>query len=416
MVAPGRADTDVSYAPGAADAPEEAMGDAVVVAAARTAIGTARKGTLRDVSAFDLAKWAAGEALERAGIPGSDVDDLMMGEVLQGGGDIARFAAIELGLTEVPGVAFNRHCASGMAPVQSAAASIMAGMDAVVIAGGAESISTSPSATKRVLPGDERAPWMSPSHPETPDAPAFDMSITVGHNTAVKYGITREDMDAWAYRSHLRAVRAIDDGRLQEEIFPVEVALRDGTVRKFDVDEHPRRDTSMEKLASLQALHPEIEGFGVTAGNASGLNDAGCALVVVDREYADAHGIEPLARILSWASIGCAPRDTGLGPIHAIPKALDRVGMTISDVDLVEVNEAFASVPIATCRQLGLDEAITNVNGSGCSLGHPVAATGARMIATTMFELARRGGGIGIASMCAGGGMGSATVFEVAPR
>jgi acetyl-CoA C-acetyltransferase len=391
------------------------MGDAVIVAAARTAIGTARRGTLVDVSAFDLAKWAAGEALKRSGIPGGDVDDLQMGEVLQGGGDIARYAAIELGLTEVPGVAYNRHCASGMAPVQGAAASIIAGMDQVVIAGGAESISTSPSATKRVPGTDEMAPWMSPSHPETPDAPAFDMSITVGHNTAVAAGITREEMDDWAYRSHVRAVAAIDEGRLQEEIFPIEVAMRDGSVRKFDVDEHPRRDTSPEKLAGLKPLHPEIAGFGVTAGNASGLNDAGAALVVCDRDYADAHGLAPLARIVAWASAGVPPRDTGLGPIHAIPKALQRAGMSISDVDLAEINEAFASVPIAACRALGLDPEITNVNGSGCSLGHPVAATGARMIITTMYELRRRGGGVGLASMCAGGGMGSATVFEVYP-
>jgi acetyl-CoA C-acetyltransferase len=392
------------------------MGDAVIVSAARTAIGTARKGTLIDVSAFDLAKWAAGEALKRSGIPGADVDDLMMGEVLQGGGDIARYAAIELGLTEVPGVAYNRHCASGMAPVQSAAASIMAGMDDVVIAGGAESLSTSPRAMKRDLPGDELVPWMSPSHPDTPDAPAFDMSITVGQNTASKYGITRDDMDEWAYRSHMRAVQAIDEGRLQEEIFPIEVPMRDGTTKKFDVDEHPRRNTTREKLASLNVLHPEIDGFGVTAASSSGLNDAGAAMVLVDSDYAEAHGITPLAKILSWASIGCAPRDTGSGPIFAIPKALHRAGLTADDVDLIEINEAFASVPIAACRQLGLSEDITNPNGSGCSLGHPVAATGARMIITTMFELARRGGGIGVASMCAGGGMGSATVFEVYGR
>ena len=237
------------------------MGDAVIVSAARTAIGTARKGTLLDVSAFDLAKWSAGEALKRSGIPGGDVDDLQMGEVLQGGGDIARYAAIELGLTEVPGVAFNRHCASGMAAVQSGAASIMAGMDDVVIAGGAESISTSPRSTKRQLGGDEYAPWMSPSHPESPDAPAFDMSITVGQNTADKFGLTREDMDEWAYRSHMRAVQAIDEGRLQEEIFPIEVTRRDGSTTTFEVDEHPRRETSMEKLASLKPLHPEIDGL-----------------------------------------------------------------------------------------------------------------------------------------------------------
>src|SRR3954471_8318935 len=352
------------------------MGDAVIVAAARTPIGTARKGTLLDVSAFDLAKWAAGEALKRSGINPGDVDDLQMGEVLQGGGDIARYAAIELGLTEVPGVALNRHCASGMAAVQGAAASVRAGMDKVVIAGGAESISTSPSAMKRMLgtdTPDELAPWMSPSHPGTPDAPAFDMSITVGQNTASRCGVTREEMDQWAYKSHMGAIKATEDGRLAEEIFTIEVPMRDGTMRKFDTDEHPRRETSMEKLASLKVLHPEIEGFGVTAGNSSGLNDGGAALVLVDGDYADANGLKPLARIISWASAAIPPRDTGMGPIYAIPKALDRAGMKVSDIDLAEINEAFASVPVATCKQLGLDPDKINVNGSGCSLGHPVA-------------------------------------------
>ncbi|MDQ1520922.1 MAG: acetyl-CoA acyltransferase [Actinomycetota bacterium] len=391
------------------------MGDAVIVAAARTPIGTARKGTLLDVSAFDLAKWSVGEALKRSGIAGDDVDDLQMGEVLQGGGDIARYAAIELGLIEVPGVALNRHCASGMAAVQGAAASIRAGMDKVVIAGGAESISTSPAVMKRTLPGDEMAQWMSPSHPATEDAPAFDMSITVGWNTAQRCGVSREEMDEWAYRSHMGAVAAADDGRLAEEIFPIEVPMRDGTMKKFDTDEHPRRETSMEKLASLRVLHPEIEGFSITAGNSSGLNDGSAAMLVVDGDYADAHGLKPMARIISWASAAVPPRDTGMGPIYAIPKALDRAGMKVSDVDLAEINEAFASVPVATCKVLGLDPEKTNVNGSGCSLGHPVACTGARMIITTMFELRRRGGGIGLASMCAGGGMGSATVFEVLP-
>jgi acetyl-CoA acetyltransferase family protein len=168
-------------------------------------------------------------------------------------------------------------------------------------------------------------------------------------------------------------------------------------------------------MASLKPLHPEIENFPITAGNASGLNDAGAALMIVSSEYAKAHGLTPMATIKSWASTGMNPRDTGLGPIASIPKALERAGMTIADVDLAEINEAFASVPAAACRQLGLSEDITNVSGSGCSLGHPVAATGARMIITTMYELRRRGGGIGIASMCAGGGMGSATVFEVFP-
>jgi acetyl-CoA acyltransferase len=391
------------------------MPDAVIVAGARTAIGTARKGSLVDVSAFDLAKYAMGEALKRSGIPTSDVDDAQMGEVLQGGGDIARFAAIELGITEVPGVALNRHCASGMAAVQGASASIIAGMDKVVIAGGAESLSSMPMVNKRTMGTDDYAQWMSPSHPEQPDAPAFDMSITVGYNTAKAVGLTRDDCDQWAFRSHQRAIQAIDEGRFQEEIVPIEVKKRDGTTIVFDTDEHPRRDSSLEKMQSLKPLHPEIENFPITAGNASGVNDGGAALMIVSGDYAEAHGLQPLAKIISWASTGTNPADTGLGPILSIPKALQRAGMSVSDLDLIEINEAFASVPVAACRELGLSEDITNVSGSGCSLGHPVAATCARMIITTMYELRRRGGGIGAASMCAGGGMGSATIFEVYP-
>jgi acetyl-CoA C-acetyltransferase len=391
------------------------MPDAVIVAAARTAIGTARKGTLLDVTAFDLAKYAVAETLKRSGLPAAEVDDLALGESLQGGGDVARYAAVELGLTEIPGVAMNRHCASGMASVQSAAGSIMAGMDQVVIAGGSESLSTSPQSTKRTPGTDDWAPWMSPSHPSTPDAPSLDMSITVGYNTAQSAGLTRADCDAWALRSHQRAIAAIDEGRLQEEIFAIEVTMRDGATKIFDTDEHPRRDSSAEKMASLKPLHPEIEDFPITAGNSSGLNDAAAALMIVSSDYAAANGLKPLGKIVSWASSGMQPRDTGLGPIASIPKALKRGGLTIEDVDLAEINEAFASVPLAACRQLGLPEEITNPNGSGCSLGHPVAATGARMIITTMYELRRRGGGIGVASMCAGGGMGSTTVFEVYP-
>ena len=388
------------------------MTEAVIVAACRTAIGTARKGTLIDVSAFDLAKFAVGEVLGRAGLPGADVDDLVLGEVLQGGGDIARYAAIESGLTHVPGIAHNRHCASGMAAVHTAAGSIRAGMDRVVIAGGAESISSSPSSFKRVMGTDESQPWMSPSHPEQPDAPAFDMSITVGWNSAQRANVTREEMDFWACTSHERALAAIAQGRMEDEIFPIEVARRDGSTTTFAIDEHPR-ETSMEKLASLKPLHPEIDGFSITAGNSSGLNDGSAALMIVADDYAQAHGLHPLATVKSWASAGLEPRDTGLGPTKAIPKALDRAGMAIADVDLFEINEAFASMCVASTRMLGIDHAITNVNGSGCSLGHPVAATGARMIVTLVHELRRRGGGVGVASMCAGGGMGSATVLEV---
>ena len=390
------------------------MGDAVIVAATRTAIASARRGSLVDFDAFDLGKFAVQEALKRSGIPVDDVDDIVLGEVLQGGGDIARYVAVELGMVDVPGLAHNRHCASSLASVQTAAAGIMAGMDRVVIAGGTESLTRSPQVFRK-LKGSYGGvePWLSPSHRATPDAPDRDMSITVGWNTAQKCGITREEQDEWAYHSHRRAIAATDEGRLREEIFGVEVPAGKGETRVFDVDEHPRRDTTLERLAALPPLHPEIPGFSITAGNSSGLNDAACALVLCDADYARAHGLEPLAVIRSWASAGVPPAETGLGPTVAVPKALDRAGLTVKDVALAEINEAFASMAVASSRILGLSHEIVNVNGSGCSLGHPVAATGARMLTTLVYELRRRGGGIGVATMCAGGGMGSATVVEV---
>lgn len=254
---------------------------------------------------------------------------------------------------------------------------------------------------------------MSPTHPDSAEAPNLDMSITVGWNAAVSAGVTREEMDAWALRSHQRAVAAIDAGRFADEIFSIEVTRRDGSVVCFDTDEHPRRDTSMERLASFKPLHPEIEGFSITAGNACGTNDAAAAMVLTDRSFAEAEGLEPLAAVKAWASAGVPPKDTGLAPTIAIPKALERAGIAVGDVALWEINEAFASMCVSTTRILGIDDSIVNVLGSGCSLGHPVAATGARMVISLVNELRRRGGGTGVAAMCAGGGMGSAVVVEV---
>jgi acetyl-CoA C-acetyltransferase len=302
-----------------------------------------------------------------------------------------------------------------LAAVVTAASSIRAGMDQVVVAGGVQSMSTSPRTTRRVPGTDEWDAWMSPSHRDRPSAPNLDMSITVGWNAAVEAGVTREEMDAWALRSHQRAVAAIDAGSFHEEIFEIDVVNREGNTKRFAVDEHPRRDTSMERLASLKPIHPEIEGFSITAGNSSGLNDGAAALVVVDRGLAESLGCEPLASVQAWASIGVAPERTGMAPTVAIPKALDRAGLTVQDVDLWEINEAFASMCVATTRVLGIDEEIVNVVGSGCSLGHPIAMSGARMIISLVHELRRRGGGTGVASMCAGGGMSTAVVLDV-PR
>ena len=387
------------------------MTEAVIVSAARTPIGRARKGSLVGLTAFDLAEVAVGAALERSGIPASDIDDIVLAESLQGGGVIARHTAVRLGLTDVPGMADNRHCAAGLSAVAIAAAGIKAGMDSVAIAGGTESLSTSPGSFRRTPDGEK--PWMSPSHPETPDAPAFDMTITVGENTALEMGLTRRDVDEWAAYSHGQAISSIDQGFFKDEIVPIELKQADGTTRLFDTDEHPRRGTTADKLGELPVLHPERPGFTVTAGNAAGLNDAAAAVVVASGEYAAAHGLPTLARILSWSAVGIEPARTGLAPTLAIPKALDRAGLTIGDIDLFEINEAFCSVPVAAARKLGISQDILNVNGSGCSLGHPIACTGTRMVVTMLNELRRRGGGLGVVSMCAGGGMGAAMVLEV---
>ena len=389
------------------------MAEAAIVATARTPIGTGMKGTLRDVDAYQLGTHAVSSVVARAGLDPSLYDDVVLGEQRYGGGDIARYAAIEAGLVDVPGVAHNRHCASGLAAITTAAAGIRAGMDRAVIAGGVESVSTFPMFSRRVPGTDEWDQWSPPSHESTPDAPNMDMTITVGWNAAVEAGVTREEMDAWAFRSHQRAIAAIDEGRFVDEIAPLEVKLRDGTTTTFAVDEHPRRDTSLEKLASLKPIHPEIEGFSITAGNSSGANDGGAALVIVDDELAAAEGLDALATVKAWASAGVQPARTGLAPTVAIPKALGRAGLSVGDIALWEINEAFASMCVATTRILGIDEEIVNVEGSGCSLGHPVAMTGARMVISLVHELRRRGGGLGVAAMCAGGGMSSAVVVEV---
>jgi acetyl-CoA acyltransferase len=376
------------------------MPEAVIVSALRTPIGTARKGTLRDTDAYQLADHVVGAVV--ADLDSTSVDDVILGEGLYGGGVIARHAALTAGLTSVPGLALNRHCAAGLAAVQGAAASVRAGMDELVIAGGVNSASTSPRS--RMLSDGEWLDWFPPTHPDRADAPNLDMSITVGWNAAVKAGVSRQEMDAWALGSHQKAVQAIDEGRFKEEIVPIETPHG-----LFAVDEHPRRDTTIEKLAALKPLHPEIEGFSITAGNACGANDGAAVLTVAS----DRLGLPALATVRAWASVGVDPAVTGLAPVEAIPKALARADISLGDVDLFEINEAFASMCVATIKLLDIDADRVNVSGSGCSLGHPVAATGARMLVTLVHELRRRGGGIGVAAMCAGGGMGSATVIEV---
>jgi acetyl-CoA acetyltransferase family protein len=388
--------------------------DAVILSACRTAIGTAHRGTLADTDPFDLAELTVAAAVARAGLAPDRIDEVVYGESLAGGGAIARHAAIAAGLISAAGTAVNRHCASGLAVTNMAAASVLSGMESAVVAGGVQSASLAPVCTRRVPGTDEWTErWISPSHPPTDDAPTADMSVTVGWNAARLAGVSREAMDEWAYHSHRKAIQAIDAGRFDDEVIPVEVTRRDGTKLTFAVDEHPRRDTSLDKLASLKPLHPEIEGFSITAGNSSGVNDGAAAMVIAASDLAEREGLEILARIRSWAAVGVPPVETGLAPITVIPMALERAGLSLKDVALFEVNEAFASMCVATVDALGIDPDRVNPNGSGCSLGHPVAMTGTRMVTTLAYELRRRGGGIAVAAMCAGGGMGTATLIEV---
>jgi acetyl-CoA C-acetyltransferase len=391
------------------------MGTPVIVGAARTAIGRSFKGTLVNTPPETLITALLPEVIRRSGIDPQAIDDLIFAESHYGGGDLARYAADACGLQHIPGQAVNRHCAGSLTAIGNAAAQIGSGMERALIAGGVQSLSMTPIVNWRI-PGPElkfEEKWMPPTHVETPDAPTRDMSITVGWNTAQSYGITREEMDAWAARSHHRAIAAIDAGKFVDEIMPLKVQQFDGSVIEFSVDEHPRRDTTVEKLAQLKPLHPEIEGFSITAGNSSGTNDAAAAVAVVDADFAKAENLTTMATVRAWAAAGVAPRDTGLGAVAVIGKVLDRAGLRPSDVALWEINEAFASVPIAACREYGLDEELVNFSGSGCSLGHPIAASGARMVTTLVYELQRRGGGIGVAAMCAGGGQGGAVVIEV---
>ncbi len=388
--------------------------DAVIVAAVRTAIGRSGRG-LAGLSIQDIGMQTVAGVIAAAGLEAGDIDDLILGEVLQGGGCTARYVANALGLPpDTPGGTVQRQCATGMMAVQEAAANIRSGMAEAVIAGGVESMTRSPLLfAKSPLPfgGVER--FLPPSHPNTPDAPNMNMLITVGENTARECGITREESDHWSYHSNIRAVAATDDGRFAEEIVPVTVPAGRGETVTVSVDEHPRRDTSLEKLAALPSLTgPDGQ---ITAGNSSGIADGGAALVVVARSYAEAHRMEPLATVRSWNSCGIEPARTGLAPTICVPRALNRAGLSESDVDLVEINEAFATMSVACARKLGFPHDIVNVNGGAVGIGHPVGASGARILVTLIHELRRRGGGIGVGTLCAGGGMGSATVVEVHP-
>lgn len=389
------------------------MPSAVIVSAVRTAVGTARKGSLANTPPEALAAIVIREAIARSGFDYAAIDDVVLAESLAGGGAIARHASVEIGLMQAAGMALNRHCAGGLSAVGVAAGAIVAGMENTIVAGGVHSSSFMPRMQQRDTAGEWQDWWIPPTHPDSAEAPNRDMSITVGWNAAKEVGLTREELDAWALRSHQRAATAIDAGHFVAEIVPVRVKNAEGADVEFKTDEHARRGGTMETMAALKVLHPEIEGFSITAGNSSGLNDAAAAMVVTSDEIARAEGREVIAKVLGWTSLGIDPARTGVSVPPVVGKLLSRAGRKPSDIALWEINEAFASVPLGACRTLGLDEETVNISGSGCSIGHPISASGARMITTLASDLKRRGGGLGVAAMCAGGGQAGAVLIEV---
>jgi acetyl-CoA acyltransferase len=390
------------------------MREAVIVSGARTAVGKAPKGALRTTRPDDLAAIVVKAAIERAqGLDPREVEDVIMGCAMpegEQGLNLARIAAQRAGLPDaVGGVTVNRFCASGLQTIAMAAQQIMTGAAEVVVAGGAESMSMVPMSGNKFSPN----PYLARHDP----AVYLGMGLTA-ENVAREHKVSREDQDAFALRSHQNALRAQREGLFDGGIVPVEVELveldeagkRAARQLSFGRDEGPRADTSAEALAKLRPVF--AQNGTVTAGNSSQTSDGAAAVVVMSREKADALGLRPRARFLSFAVGGVAPEVMGIGPVVAIPKALKQAGLSLSDIDLIELNEAFAAQSLAVIRELGIDMEKVNVNGGAIALGHPLGCSGAKLTVQILDELERRGGRYGLVTMCIGGGMGAAGVFE----
>ncbi|MBQ4467811.1 MAG: thiolase family protein [Firmicutes bacterium] len=391
------------------------MRNVVIVAACRTPIGTIG-GQFKTITSLDLSIPVMQNLVKRSGIDPAMIDDVIWGCNYQRTykeNNLARVAAVKSGLPEtVPGITIHRNCTSSMSSLQFGFYQIKSGEADCIMAGGADSMSTAPHMVFNARYGQkyghmEMRDSMWDSLTNLGVGPA--MGITA-ENVADLYGVTREDMDKFAQRSQERAIAAIDGGKFKDEIVPVTLHTKKGDV-VIDTDEHPRRDSSYEKLSKLKPTFKE--GGKVTAGNSSGMNDAASGMILVEEEKAKELGLPILARIVSTATTGVAPELMGIGPISSSRKALEKAGLEISDIDLFEINEAFAAQCIASARELGIDEDKLNVNGSGISLGHPVGASGCRLVVTLLHELKKRGGKYGLATLCAGGGMGTAIIIEV---
>jgi acetyl-CoA acyltransferase len=390
------------------------MRDAVLVSAVRTPVGKAPRGVLRNIRPDDLAATAMKAALERVPfLDSAEIDDVILGCAMpeaEQGMNVARVASLRAGLPVTAGaMTVNRYCASGLESIAMAAERIRGGSAEVIVAGGTESMSMVPMGGNKISPN----PWLVENHPGS----YLSMGLTA-ERVAKKCGILREDADAFALASHQKALAAQQSDAFNDEIVPIRATTTtpgSGTkpqtaATEFRVDEGPRADTTLEALAKLPAVF-HAKGT-VTAGNSSQTSDGAAAAVVMSADRAKALGLRPLARFVAYAYAGCDPEEMGLGPVFAVPKALRLAGLTLDQIDLIELNEAFACQALAVIRQLSLDPAKVNVHGGAIALGHPLGCTGAKLTATLLHEMPRRKARCGLVTMCVGGGMGAAGIFE----
>jgi len=388
------------------------MNEAVIVSAVRTPLANER-GALKDLPPEDLAALVIGESVKRAGVKPGQVEDVIFGQSQGLGRNVSRLALLIAGLpVSVPGITVDRRCTSGLDSINFAAQSIAVGAGDVFVAGGVESMTRQPYMMERPARAFSRTPpnftrgALAP--PEIGDPP---MGVTA-ETLAQKYSISREEQDKFGLRSIQLAIKAIDQGRFKEEIVPVTVPRKKGDPIIFDTDEHPRRDTSMEKMARLRAVFKK-DGT-VTAGTSSGISDGAAAVTLMSKDRADKEGTAPLARVVSFAVAGADPNLMGISPVYAVRKALDRAGLTMGDIDLIELNEAFAAQALAVIKELGIDDydERLNVNGGAIALGHPIACSGCRLTVTLLHEMKRRDARYGLVTLCGGGGNGAAMIVE----
>jgi acetyl-CoA acyltransferase len=393
----------------------DAERDAVIVSAARTAIGKAKRGSLATTRPDDLAAEVIQDLLKRTeGLDPADIDDVILGCAFpegEQGMNMGRMVALRSGLPQsVPAETVNRFCSSGLQTIAHGAHAIMAGQAKVILAGGTESMSMVPMTGLKFAPN----PFFASESPEM----YTNMGLTA-ENVAEKYGVIRKDQDEFSFFSHMRAAKAVEGGVFDPEITPIQVEIIEpgsngnGTSKRsftFNKDEGPRTDTSIEALGKLRAVFKD--GGSVTAGNSSQMSDGAAGVILMSRARAEELGLQPLVRFVGYAVGGVAPELMGIGPIVAVPKVLALTGLSLKDIELIELNEAFAAQSLAVIRELGLDQEITNVNGGAIALGHPLGCTGAKLTTQLIYEMKRRDVQFGMVTMCIGGGMGAAGIFE----